>query len=75
MKALVFTSTVNVVYGGQRIEDGDESLPYFDASQVNQAADTVSVSFCCWDSFNLTFAFRGRGITMETARWLLRKRY
>ena len=34
MKALVFTSTVNVVFGGQRIENGDESLPYFDSEQV-----------------------------------------
>ena len=34
VKALVFTSTVNVVFGGQRIESGDESLPYFDFKQV-----------------------------------------
>ncbi|KAL4432851.1 hypothetical protein ABPG77_008177 [Micractinium sp. CCAP 211/92] len=26
---LVYLSTYNVVYGGQRIENGDESLPYF----------------------------------------------
>ena len=34
VRALVFTSTVNVVFGGQRIENGDESLPYFDSKQV-----------------------------------------
>lgn len=34
VQALVFTSTVNVVFGGQRIENGDESLPYFDARKV-----------------------------------------
>ena len=34
VRALVFTSTVNVVFGGQRIESGDESLPYFDFKQV-----------------------------------------
>ncbi|KAL4458042.1 hypothetical protein ABPG75_012907 [Micractinium tetrahymenae] len=27
--SLVYLSTYNVVYGGQRIENGDESLPYF----------------------------------------------
>ena len=34
VRSLVFTSTVNVVFGGQRIEGGDENLPYFDSNQV-----------------------------------------
>jgi len=34
VQALIFTSTVNVVYGGQRIESGEESMPYFDVKKV-----------------------------------------
>ncbi|KAF6038972.1 SDR42E1 [Bugula neritina] len=33
VKSLIFTSTFNVVFGGQRIEDGDETLPYFDSTE------------------------------------------
>ncbi|XP_064095954.1 short-chain dehydrogenase/reductase family 42E member 1-like [Macrobrachium nipponense] len=29
VQALVYTSTYNVVFGGQQIKNGDESLPYF----------------------------------------------
>ena len=32
---LVYTSTFNVVFGGQTIENGDESLPYFPIDKVN----------------------------------------
>ena len=31
---LVYTSTFNVVFGGQKIENGDESLPYFPIHKV-----------------------------------------
>ncbi|XP_067928962.1 short-chain dehydrogenase/reductase family 42E member 1-like [Watersipora subatra] len=33
VKALIFASTVNVVFGGQRIDGGDETLPYFPSEQ------------------------------------------
>lgn len=33
MPKLVYTSTVNVVFGGQSITCGDESLPYFPAAR------------------------------------------
>lgn len=31
---VVYTSTYNVVFGGQEIENGDESLPYFPCDKV-----------------------------------------
>ena len=31
---LVYTSTYNVVFGGQTIVNGDESLPYFPIEKV-----------------------------------------
>lgn len=32
VRALVYTSTYNVVFGGQNVFNGDESLPYFPLS-------------------------------------------
>jgi len=32
---LVYTSTYNVVFGGQEIINGDESLPYLPLNKVN----------------------------------------
>lgn len=31
---LVYTSTYNVIFGGQEIKDGDDSLPYLPLNQV-----------------------------------------
>ena len=33
---LVYTSTYNVVFGGQRIENGDETMPYLPLDKVNR---------------------------------------
>lgn len=41
VECLIYTSTVNVIYGGEPIDGGDESLPYFD---VNQHTDVYSAS-------------------------------
>ena len=32
---LVYTSTYNTIFGGQKIENGDESLPYFPLDKVS----------------------------------------
>lgn len=40
---LVYTSTYNVVFGGQKIENGDESLPYWPLDKVGPF--TVNVLF------------------------------
>ena len=34
VKTLVYTSTYNVVFGGQEIRNGNESLPYFPVDKV-----------------------------------------
>ena len=36
IKRLVYTSTYNVIFGGQEIRDGEESLPYLPLNQVSQ---------------------------------------
>lgn len=38
---LVYTSTYNVVFGGQEIVGGDESLPYLSLDKVH-----TTVSYC-----------------------------
>ena len=34
VQSLVYTSTYNVVFGGQEIRNGNESLPYFPLHKV-----------------------------------------
>ncbi|XP_075755578.1 putative short-chain dehydrogenase/reductase family 42E member 2 [Pelodiscus sinensis] len=42
---LIYTSTVNVVFGGNPIEDGDETLPYFPLEkQVNHYSRTKAMA-------------------------------
>ena len=45
MNRLVYTSTYNVVFGGQEIKNGDESLPYLPLDKVRPI--TLMVLFCC----------------------------
>ncbi|CAL4113275.1 unnamed protein product [Meganyctiphanes norvegica] len=45
VRALIYTSTINVVFGGQEVVNGDESLPYFPLSQhVDNYSRTKAIS-------------------------------
>jgi len=54
----VHTSTYNVVFGGQEIRNGDESMKYF---PVNQHTDFYSQSKC--ESEDLAMKANGRVVT------------
>lgn len=43
---LVYTSTYNVVFGGQEIREGDESLPYLPLDKVRQKLKVSLSNFC-----------------------------
>jgi len=40
---LIYTSTYNVVFGGQEIQDGDETLPYLSLDKVYLALFKVEM--------------------------------
>ena len=53
---LVYTSTYNVVFGGQEIREGDESLPYLPLHKVEQVI-AIEYSEALWNFFNGIFSF------------------
>ena len=49
VQRLVYTSTFNVVFGGQTIENGDESLPYLPIEKVKYKLHINNVMYeCVW---------------------------
>lgn len=50
---LVYTSTYNVVFGGQVIINGNESLPYLPLHQVTVRLDLSHTQYCYRDDVNM----------------------